>query len=151
MFSNNFMQEAIKQAKKALTNNEIPVGCVIVNNTTKQVVAQSYNQTLKNPLMHAEIIALKQALKQNNGKPLSNHSIYITLEPCLMCYGAIANCGIKYLYFGLPCSKTGAVESNQSIAKASCANIESYGFFNTKEIKDLMQSFFNAKRKNKTN
>ncbi len=144
MLKNNFMLEAIKEALKAKQEGEIPIGCVIVNLKTKQIIAKAYNKTKQNPLMHAEIIAINKALETT--KKLTNHALYVSLEPCLMCYGAIANAGIQTVYYGLPCPKTGAIDSNSIIDKAKCAKIESYGHFYENKITELMQGFFKPKR-----
>ncbi len=146
MLKNEFMLEAIKQALIAKNEGEIPIGCVIINQKTKQIVTKAYNKTKQNPLLHAEIIALNKALETQNTNQLKNHALYVTLEPCLMCYGALANAGIQTVYYGLPCSKTGAIDSNSLIDNAKCATVESYGHFYENKIKELMQGFFAKKR-----
>lgn len=84
-----FMREALKEAKKAFEDDEIPVGCVVVSN--QQIIARSYNQTerLKDVTAHAEILAIGMAAHALGGKYLTDCEIYISLEPCVMCAGAL--------------------------------------------------------------
>ncbi len=102
---------AINEAKKAATMGEIPVGAVIVRDG--EIIAKAHNlrETNKSPLAHAEIIAIDIASKHLGGWRLENCDMYVTLEPCLMCAGAIYQARIKNLYFGATDSKAGAVES----------------------------------------
>lgn len=95
----DFMNEAIKEAKKALKENEVPIGAVIV--VDGKVIARGYNKREKsqNALKHAEIIAIEKACKKLKSWRLDNAEIYVTLEPCPMCAGAIANARIKKLVY----------------------------------------------------
>lgn len=97
-----FMNIAIKEAKKAFSKNEVPVGCVIVDEKNK-ILARSHNlkEKNKNPLKHAEMIAIARATKKNKNWRLSNCRIYITLEPCSMCYSAIKQSFIKKIYYAV--------------------------------------------------
>lgn len=110
----NYMRIAIEVAKKHKCE-EIPVGCVIVNDETGEILAKSCNKTKKlcNPLMHAEIICINKALKKIHKDRLSDCSMYVTMEPCGMCVGAIALAKIKKLYIGCLNQKTGATISNR--------------------------------------
>ncbi len=109
--NSKFMLIAINEAKKAATMGEIPVGAVIVRDG--EIIAKAHNlrETNKSPLAHAEIIAIDIASKHLGGWRLENCDMYVTLEPCLMCAGAIYQARIKNLYFGATDSKAGAVES----------------------------------------
>ena len=84
-----YMKIALKQAEKALKYNEVPVGCVIVKNN--KIIAKAYNkkEKTKNVIQHAEIIAISKACKKIKNWRLDNCEIYITMEPCMMCSGAI--------------------------------------------------------------
>ena len=96
----NFMNEALKEAKKAKLENEIPIGAVIVING--KIVAKGHNKREKsqNALHHAEIIAIDKACRKLKSWRLEDATIYVTLEPCPMCAGAIANARIKQVVYG---------------------------------------------------
>lgn len=112
MNKEKFMLEAYKQAEKAKSLKEIPVGAVIVLNN--KVIAKGYNKREKtqNSLNHAEITVINKACKKLKSWRLENCEIFVTLEPCLMCYGAILNSRIKKLYFG---AKDNKMEIDKSI------------------------------------
>ena len=95
-----FMKMAYCEAKKAYKNDEIPVGCVIV--CENEIVACGYNKKERknNALMHAEIIAIDKACKKLGSWRLDNCDIYVTLEPCMMCMGAIIESRISNVYYG---------------------------------------------------
>ena len=95
-----FMKMAYCEAKKAYKNDEIPVGCVIV--CENEIVACGYNKKERknNALMHAEIIAIDKACKKLGSWRLDNCDIYVTLEPCMMCMGAIIQTSIRNVYYG---------------------------------------------------
>ena len=95
----NYMNIAFKEAMKALKNNDIPVGAVIVKKD--KIISKSYNKKEKsgNSLYHAEILAINKACKKLNSKNLSDCEIYVTLEPCMMCYYAIAEARIEKVYY----------------------------------------------------
>lgn len=103
-----FMKEALKEAKKAFLIDEVPVGCVITKDN--KVIAKGYNkrESKKNCLLHAEIIAINKACKKLNSWRLDDCDIYVTLEPCPMCSGAIIQSRIKGLFYGASDFKTGA-------------------------------------------
>ena len=105
------MELAYKEALKAYEKEEIPVGCVIVKND--QVIAKAHNlrETKNLVLAHAEMLAINKANKKLNSWRLDDCDIYITLEPCPMCLGAIIQARIKNLYFGAYDKKTGALGS----------------------------------------
>ena len=106
-----FMKEAIKEAKKAYQKNEVPVGAVVVKNN--EIVARGHNikETKKDTTKHAEILAIQKASKKLNSWRLIDCEMYVTLEPCSMCAGALINSRIKKVYIGASDSKTGAVGS----------------------------------------
>ncbi len=111
-----FMLEALKQADIALSEGEVPVGAVIVDEH-KQVIARSYNCTVgkNDPCGHAEIRAIKQAAAVLGNYRLDKCSIYVTLEPCAMCSGAIINARFSRLIYGADEPKTGAARSNAQL------------------------------------
>ena len=113
-----FMRQALKEAKKAYDRLEIPVGAIIVYNG--QIIGRGFNgvETLKNPLAHAELIAIDQACKTLDGWRLIDSTMYVTLEPCPMCAGAIVNSRIKRLVIGSSDPKRGCAGSLMNIATA---------------------------------
>lgn len=94
--------------------SEIPIGCVIVDNDTNKIVACAHNETIKtnNSTKHAEIVCINKAMKRLKTNRLTNCSMYVTLEPCCMCAGAISLAKIDRLYIGCLSEKTGAIVSN---------------------------------------
>ena len=106
-----FMREALKQAKRAYEKGEIPVGAVIVKDN--KIIARAYNEKeeKKDTTRHAEIIAIQKASKKLNAWRLSGCEMYVTLEPCSMCAGALIQARIKKLYIGTMDEKTGACGS----------------------------------------
>ena len=106
------MQQAIEVAKSALTTGDVPVGALVFNSSGKLVGTGSNRREVdKDPSAHAEIIALRAAALMNNSWRLDGHTIVVTLEPCAMCAGAIAQARIKTLVFGAWDEKAGAVGS----------------------------------------
>lgn len=106
-----FMREALTEAEKAMSLGEVPVGAVVVCNG--EIVGRGYNkrESLRNSLAHAELEAINQACKNLGGWRLFMCDIYVTLEPCSMCAGAIINSRIKNVYFGAYDKKAGSVSS----------------------------------------
>ena len=106
-----FMKEALKEAKKAYEKLEVPVGCVIVKDG--KIIGRGHNlkETKKDTTKHAEIIAIQKASKKLDSWRLLDCEMYVTLEPCSMCAGAIINSRIKKLYIGTQDQKTGAAGS----------------------------------------
>lgn len=107
---------ALGQAREASRLNEVPVGAVIVSGG-QQILSQAHNlrESTQNPVAHAEILAIEAACKKTGSWRLSDATIYITLEPCAMCMGAVVNSRIKRVVFGAPDPKAGAVVSNFGI------------------------------------
>lgn len=103
-----FMNLALQEAKKCLKNGDVPVGCVIVKGD--KVIARGYNKRnkKKNSLMHAEIIAIDKACKHEKDWVLEDSTMYVTLEPCAMCAGAILQSRIKKLVIGTESEKSGS-------------------------------------------
>lgn len=142
-----FMEYALEEAKISFEKDEIPVGCVIVKDGV--VIAKAHNtcEEEKNPLCHAEMNAINIALKKLNQKFLDGCEMYVTLEPCAMCSGAIINSRIKRLYIGSPEPKTGCCGSAKNLFDGELANsTEVYIGINEDECKSLMQNFFKFKR-----
>ena len=108
---NKYMKEAIKEAKKAYNKNEIPVGAIIVKDD--KIISRGYNikEGKKDTTKHAEIIAIQKASKKLDSWRLNDCEMYVTLEPCSMCAGAIIQSRIKKIYIGTMDPKTGACGS----------------------------------------
>ena len=144
----NFMKVAIEEAKKAFKINEIPVGAIIVKDN--KIIAKAHNLKEKNqnPLHHAEILAIESACSLLNNWRLNDCDIYVTLEPCVMCAGAILSARIKNLYFGAYDFKLGACYSNDNIFKTNkeICHTTVYGGIMEEECKKIIGYFFENKR-----
>jgi len=143
-----YMQEALREAKKAIDEEEVPVGAVIVYKG--RIIARSHNQVecLKDPTAHAEMIALTSATHYLGTKWLNGSSMYVTIEPCSMCAGALVLSRIKDLYFGARDTKTGACSSVFNIANNKKLNhrIKVKGGLLDRECGSLLKEFFKKKR-----
>ena len=133
-----FMKKAFEEAKYAFFKNEVPVGCIIVNNN--DIISRSSNmvELLNDSTAHAELIAITSAQNSLNTKNLDNCILYTTLEPCLMCYGAIYWSKINTVVYGASDKKRGF--SRHSINLDRKINI--INGFMEKESKELLDSFF---------
>lgn len=145
-----FMKAALKEAEKAALEGEVPIGCVIVKDD--KIIARGRNkrETKKNALLHAEIVAIDKACKKLSGWRLWQCEMYVTLEPCPMCCGAIINARIPKVYIGAKDPKGGAM--------GSIVDLTEYPFNHKPEItfgvleeesKNLLKSFFQKLRKKK--
>ena len=148
MANERFMREAIKQAKKAAKLGEMPVGAVIVRNG--EIISRGYNkrETKKNALLHAEIIAVERACKKLGGWRLPECEIYVTLEPCPMCAGAILNSRIDRVYFGAYDPKSGCAGSRINLMDMNLCNYtaEVMGGVMQEECAGLIKEFFRELR-----
>lgn len=111
MDKNDFMKLALLEAQKAAAEGEVPVGAVVVRNGTVVAVGRNRRETEKNALCHAEIEAIDRACKALGGWRLWECALYVTLEPCPMCAGAIINARLQKVTFGAYDEKNGAVHS----------------------------------------
>jgi len=143
-----FMKLAIEQAGIARENGDVPIGAVIVHNDT--IIAKAYNQReqLQDPTAHAEIIALTQAAAALEIWRLEGCTIYVTLEPCCMCAGALVLARIDRLVYGCDDPKTGAVKSLYNIVTDERLNhkIEVTSGVLADECGKLLQDFFQKRR-----
>lgn len=117
-----FMREALKEAEAAFDLGEVPVGCVIVRDG--EIIARGHNltETAKDPTMHAEMNAIRDAAKKLGGWRLPGCSVYVTCEPCAMCAGAMVWARIEELYIGADDPKAGACGSVVDIASNKALN-----------------------------
>ena len=148
-----WMALAIKQAVKADTEGEAPIGAVLIKD--EQLIAQAHNQPIStnDVTAHAEIQLLRAAGKHQKNYRLIDTTIYVTLEPCAMCLGAMMHARIARIVFGAFDSKTGVCGSRVDLTTESFFNHEieiSRGILE-KECKELLQSFFNSRRKDNLN
>jgi tRNA(adenine34) deaminase len=143
-----WMQIALNEANLAMNENEIPIGAVLVKNG--KLIAQSHNKPIKthDPTAHAEIELLRIAGTHQKNYRLVGSTLYVTLEPCVMCFGAMIHARIERIVFGAPDPKTGVC--------GSCMNLNEESFFNHKisitggvlknESSELLRLFFKSKR-----
>jgi tRNA(adenine34) deaminase len=144
-----FMFAALQEAEKALEENEVPVGSVVVK--ANKIIGRGYNQVerLKDATAHAEMIALTAAANNIGNWRLNECSIYVTLEPCVMCTGALLASRIKELYFSIFDPKFGACGSVYNLAEDGKTNhkINIYSGIYAEESKKLLEDFFNNLKK----
>jgi tRNA(adenine34) deaminase len=145
-----WMSIAIDEANQAMDRNEVPVGAVLVKND--KLIAQAHNQpiTKNDPTAHAEIQLLRLAGKKQKNYRLIGSTLYVTLEPCTMCFGAMIHARIKRIVFAASDTKTGVC--------GSCTNLNEENFFNHRisitggvletESSELLRLFFNSRRDN---
>lgn len=142
------MDLALKQAEIAQIRGEVPIGCVIVRDG--EIVAAAGNQTLADhdPTAHAEIVALREAARAIGSERLTDCDLYVTLEPCTMCAGAISFARIRRLYYGAGDPKGGAVESGvRFFAQPTCHHApEVYSAVGETRAAELLRAFFQARR-----
>lgn len=143
-----YMKKALNLAKKAGETGEVPIGAVIVYQG--KVIASAYNKRnqSKDATSHAEILAIKKACKKLGDWRLDGAEMYVTLEPCPMCAGAIVNARIKKVYFGAYERKSGAVMSNYRILFGGGLNhkTDAEGGVLEDECSSLLKKFFEGKR-----
>ena len=143
------MQEALNEAKKAVEEDEIPIGAVIVHKD--RIIARAHNQVecLKDPTAHAEMLVLTCATNYLGTKWLSDASLYVTIEPCTMCAGALVLARIKNLIYGAGDPKTGACGSVVNIANHKKLNhhIKVTKGVLEKDCGAILKEFFRKKRK----
>ncbi len=144
IFSNDFfMKQALQEAEKAYEAGEVPVGAVVV--CQNQIIARGYNQTeqLNDVTAHAEIIALTAAANYLGSKYLDDCTLYVTLEPCVMCAGALAWAQLDRLVYGAPDDKRGFMRFGKTLlhpkTKLECGIL-------SEECSSLLKAFFKTKR-----
>ncbi len=143
-----WMTEALIEAKKAAAKGEVPVGAVVVHNN--EVIARAYNQPIStsNPVAHAEILALQQAAKALGNYRLIDCDLYVTLEPCTMCAGAIIHSRVRRVVYGALEPKAGAVASVTKVLEQPQMNyrVESTGGVLAEECSQIISDFFKLRR-----
>ena len=143
----HYMFLAVEQAKKAETAGEVPIGAVIVRGD--EVIASAHNlcEATEDPTAHAEILAIQAAARKIGRNALNDCELYVTVEPCAMCAGAIVNSNLKKAVFGAHESRTGCMGSVIDISEGYFINsVPTYGGVLESECAALMQGFFEDKR-----
>jgi tRNA(adenine34) deaminase len=144
----SFMDMALEEARAAGDRGEVPVGCVIARDAA--VVARAGNRTLadRDPTAHAEIVAVRAAAAALGSERLDDCDLYVTLEPCTMCAGAIAFARIRRLYYGASDPKGGAVDNGvKFFASSACHHRpDIYGGIAEAEASVLLKRFFQERR-----
>ena len=152
-YKEKMMKEALKEAKKAYSKLEIPVGAIIVKDG--KIIARGHNikETKKDTTKHAEIIAIQKASKRLENWRLNDCEMFVTLEPCPMCAGAIINSRIKKIYIGTSDEKTGACGSVLNLLEDYTFNhkVELENGFMKNECEKILKDFFKNLRKIKIN
>jgi tRNA(adenine34) deaminase len=148
-FDHKFMQLAIAAAREAGELGEVPIGACLVN-ANGEMIATSFNRTITDtdPTAHAEINVLRQAAAEIGNYRLTGSTVYTTIEPCVMCAGALVNARIERLVFGAHDERFGAVETVFRLCDSESLNhrIEIVSGVLADECRELMQEFFRARR-----
>lgn len=144
-----YMRHALRLAQTAYENNEVPVGAIVVQND--KIIGKGYNQTemLNDPTAHAEMIAISSACATLENKYLSDCTLYVTLEPCPMCSGAIVLAKLSRVVFGAIDEKAGSCGSVFNISSNKKLNHQTevlHGFYE-QDSRKLLQNFFKQKRR----
>lgn len=145
-----YMNEALKLAKEAFEQDEIPVGAVVIDSSSGEIIGRGYNmcEQLSSPIKHAEMIALEQAANSRESWRLTNAALYVTLEPCAMCTGAIINSRISRIVFGAYDKRAGACCSSVDLFELTKTHTpEMTGGVLEDECQALLSDFFKSKRK----
>ena len=144
----DFMRAALEQAARAREAGEVPVGAVVVIDDA--IVGAGYNRPIEShdPTAHAEIIAIREAARALGNYRLTGASLYVTVEPCLMCVGAMVHARIAELVFGTPEPKAGAIESTQRAHEHAALNhrLRVVSGVLAAECRGIMQQFFAERR-----
>ena len=146
---NYFMNEAIKEAKLAFDNNEVPVGGVLIDNKTNEIIERSYNKinVKKNAIYHCEIDLIINSCEKLSQKYLNDTVMFVTLEPCTMCASAISEVHIDKLYFGAYDEKNGGIEKFKLQLKREHAyETDIYGGIMESDCKNLLEKYFKKLR-----
>jgi tRNA(adenine34) deaminase len=146
------MQLALEQAQQAANDNEVPVGAVLVD-ADNQLIASGYNRPIvaHDPTAHAEIVVLRQAARAVANYRLIDTTLYVTLEPCVMCVGAMVHARVKRLVYGAAEHKTGAIESRVQLLDQALFNhqIDVQSGVLEHSCADIMSDFFARRRAEK--
>jgi len=145
-----WMREAIAEARAAVAIDEVPIGCVIVHEPTGRVIGRGYNrrETERDPTAHAEILAMREAAQALSDWRVLDCTLYVTLEPCPMCAGAIVNARIPRLVYGCDDPKAGAVRTLYKLCEDERLNhrVSVTSGVLAEECAQLLRDFFRTQR-----
>lgn len=144
--TSHFMNDAYSEALLAMKIDEVPVGAVVVQNNIIIARAHNFVEKNKNALHHAEILCIEAACKEINEKYLVDCDLYVTLEPCIMCAGALAHVKIRRVYFGAYDPKNGGVEHTLQAFNHTLHKPEVYGGIHEEKCQMLLRDYFHTKR-----
>lgn len=148
--SADFMAETLQLASQAMAEGEVPVGAIITHHHTGAIIARAYNLVERDQdcTAHAEMLAITQAQHYLGTKSLADCDLWVSLEPCAMCAGAIAHARIRRLYYGAEDKKGGAVDNGVHLFNQPTTHHkpEIYGGLSAEQSAQLLTSFFKAKR-----
>ena len=146
--SQSFMDKALEEARAAQAAGEVPVGCVVVRGGA--VIASAGNRTIadRDPTAHAEMLAIRDAARALGSERLTDCDVYVTLEPCAMCAGAMSFARVRRLYYGAADPKGGAVDSGvRFFAQPTCHHVpEVYSTVGENKAATLLREFFRERR-----
>ncbi len=145
-----FMKAALRQATIAANNDEVPIGAVVVKDG--KIVSRAHNtrNNSKNAVAHAETLAIQKACQKLNDWRLTGCSLYVTLEPCVMCLGACYNARISHVYFGAyDVNGKGCFRLSEEIGNTLNHNLTLEGGIRQKDCSDLLTAYFQSKRQKK--
>jgi len=149
MSHETFMEAAIEQARRGVEAGEVPIGAVLV--VDGAIVSRAYNQpiTSVDPTAHAEVIVLREAARAAGNYRLTDATVYVTLEPCLMCVGALVHARVREVVYGAAEPKTGALVSSIRALESPGLNhrFAVTGGVLEEQCRTLVQEFFRAKRR----
>jgi len=142
-----YIRQALKEAQKSMGVGEVPVGALVVSDG--EILSHAHNQTIssQDPTAHAEIVAIRKACQKRNNYRLSDCDLYVTLEPCPMCLGAVVQARVKRLVFGAYDPKGGAVESIMRFPfEQTNHRVDLTGGVLVEECSQILKDFFKYKR-----
>jgi tRNA(adenine34) deaminase len=148
MSPEDLMDEALAQARLGLAAGEVPIGAVLV--IGDRIIARAFNQPISacDPTAHAEVLVLREAAREVGNYRLTNADVYVTVEPCLMCVGALVHARVRRVVYGAPEPKTGALVSTARALETPGLNhrFEVAAGVREDEARDLLQQFFKERR-----
>ena len=142
----SFMTKALEAANKAASENEVPIGCILVDIASKEILSTASNklEQSNDPTSHAEILAIQSAALNKKNWRLDNAALFVTVEPCTMCVGAIIQARIPLVVFGCIEPKTGAAGSCYDLLTTNGVRV--IQGIREEACKNIIQSFFKARR-----
>lgn len=147
MTDETFMRQALDEAVKSSKRGEVPVGAVVIREN--QILSRGHNMPIskKDPTAHAEIVAIRRACRKSNSYRLPDCDLYVTLEPCAMCLGAVVQARLRKLVFGALDPKSGAVQSIMNFPfEKTNHRVEIVGGVLAEECSQVLKEFFQDKR-----